>query len=287
MPAEEAQATRLEMAHVLFMDLVGYSRLSVEEQSRRIGALQEIVRSCAAYREAEAEETLLAHPAGDGMALAFFRDPATPARCALEVAEAVAGRDDLPLRMGIHSGPVHRAEDINRTANVRGPGINVAQRVMDCGDAGHILLSYIVAESLAESEVWAPRLSDLGEVEVKHGLRIRLYRLTHGGLGSDATPTRVRDLRQQWSDQHRNHNLPAALTSFIGREEQIEEVKERLRETRLLTLTGTGGTGKTRLSLRVGEEVVDEYPDGVWFVELASISDPGLIPNVVAAVLGV
>ncbi|MAF09641.1 hypothetical protein CMK11_04250 [Candidatus Poribacteria bacterium] len=287
MPDREDETTHLEMAHVLFMDLVGYSRLSVEEQSRRIGALQEIVRSCPVYREAESEETVLAHPAGDGMALAFFRDPSSPARCALAVAEAIAARDDLPLRMGIHSGPVHRAEDINRTANVRGPGINVAQRVMDCGDAGHILLSYVVAESLSESEVWSPRLHDLGEVEVKHGLRVRLFSLADGDIGDPATPTRVRALREQWSEEHRNHNLPASLTSFIGREGQVEEVKGRLRETRLLTLTGTGGTGKTRLSMRVGEESLDEYPDGVWFVELASISDPDLVINVVAAVLGV
>ncbi|MAF11178.1 hypothetical protein CMK11_12070 [Candidatus Poribacteria bacterium] len=286
MPDKEDQS-HLDMAHVLFMDLVGYSRLSAEEQSRRIGALQEVVRSCSIYQQAESEQTLLAHPAGDGMALAFFRGPSSPARCAIEVAEAVIRRDDLPLRMGVHSGPIYRAEDINRTANVRGPGINVAQRVMDCGEAGHILLSYIAAESLAESEIWAPRLHDLGEVEVKHGLRLRLYSLVDGDLGSDATPARVGELREEWNEEHRSHSLPVALTSFIGREDQIEEVKGRLRETRLLTLTGTGGTGKTRLSMRVGEDVIDEYPDGVWFVELASISDPDLIPNVVAAVLGV
>jgi predicted ATPase/class 3 adenylate cyclase len=287
MPDQEGHATRLEMAHVLFMDLVGYSRLPLEEQNRRIGALQETVRGLPAYQDAANAGALLSHPAGDGMALAFFHDPSAPARCALEVSEAVTSRDDLPLRMGIHCGPVYRAEDINRTANVRGPGINVAQRVMDCGDTGHILLSYRSADALLPLAAWENRLRDLGEVEVKHGLRLRLYSLMDGDRGSDATPTRVGELREEWIQEHRNHNLPTALTSFVGREEQIEEVKERLRETRLLTLTGAGGTGKTRLSIRVGEESLDDYPDGVWFVELASISDPNLIANIVAAVLGV
>jgi predicted ATPase/class 3 adenylate cyclase len=287
MPDREDESTRLEMAHVLFMDLVGYSRLPLEEQNRSIAALQDIVRGLRTYQQAEAEDALLSHPAGDGMALAFFHDPSAPAQCALEIAAAVSTRGDLPLRMGIHSGPVYRAEDINRAANVRGPGINLAQRVMDCGDTGHVLLSYTTADALLPLAAWQDRLHDLGEVEVKHGLRIRLYRLTDGSVGAEATPVRVRELREQWSAEHRRHNLPASLTSFIGREEQIKEVKERLRETRLLTLTGSGGAGKTRLSMRVGEEVVDEYPDGVWFVELASISDPGLIVNAVAAVLDV
>ena len=278
---------RLDMAHVLFMDLVGYSRLPLEEQNQRIEALQEVVRGREAVQIAEADGTLLAHPAGDGMALAFFGDPSAPARCALEVSEAIRSRDDLPLRIGIHSGPVYQAEDINRTANVRGPGINVAQRVMDCADAGHILLSYTTADALLPLSAWEDRLFDLGEVEVKHGLRLRLYGLTNGEGGADAPSARIRELREQWSAEHRAHNLPASLTSFIGREEQIEEVKQRLRETRLLTLTGMGGTGKTRLSLRVGEEALDEYPDGVWFVELASISDPNLIVSYVAAVLDV
>ena len=158
---KDGDSTRLEMAHVLFMDLVGYSRLSIEEQHSRIGALQELVRLRPAYKRAESEGALLAHPAGDGMALAFFGDPSSPAQCALEVAGAVAERSDLPLRMGIHTGTIHRAEDINRAANVRGPGINLAQRVMDCGDAGHILLSYTAADALTDSETWVPRLRDL------------------------------------------------------------------------------------------------------------------------------
>ncbi|MAF10780.1 hypothetical protein CMK11_10030, partial [Candidatus Poribacteria bacterium] len=210
MSAADDTTTRLEVAHVLFMDLVGYSRLAVEEQSRRIAALQDIVRGTAAYTQAKHEASVLAHPAGDGMALAFFGDPSSPARCALEVAEAARGRADLPLRMGIHSGPIHRAEDINDTPNVRGPGINLAQRVMDCGDAGHILLSYMTAEALIESEVWKARLHDLGEVEVKHGVRIRIYSLAIDGAAEPQRPAKVVELAAQWAAEHRTHNLPVA-----------------------------------------------------------------------------
>jgi predicted ATPase len=286
-PASEDSPTRLEVAHVLFMDLVGYSRLTIEDQSRRIATLQDIVRQTDAYREAHAEASVLAHPAGDGVALAFFGDPSFPARCAIEVAQATRGSDDLPLRMGVHSGPIHRAEDINDTPNVRGPGINLAQRVMDCGDAGNILLSYMTAEALIVSEAWKSRLHDLGEVEVKHGVRIRIYSLSVDEDETIARPAKVVELAAKWAAEHRTHNLPAALTSFVGREGQIETVKARLADTRLLTLTGTGGTGKTRLSLRVGEEVLGDYPDGVWFVELASIADAELIVDAVAAVLDV
>jgi hypothetical protein len=189
--------------------------------------------------------------------------------------------------MGVHSGPIHRAEDINDTPKVRGPGINLAQRVMDCGDAGNILLSYMTAEALIVSEAWKSRLHDLGEVEVKHGVRIRIYSLAVDADETIARPAKVVELAEKWAAEHRTHNLPAALTSFVGREGQIEAVKARLADTRLLTLTGTGGTGKTRLSLRVGEDLLGDYPDGVWFVELASIADPDLIVDAVAAVLGV
>jgi len=263
MLGEEDRATRLDMAHVLFMDLVGYSRLSLEEQSRRIGTLQEIVRSLPAYRSAEANGALLSHPAGDGMALAFFGDPSSPAQCALEAAEATRSQTDLPLRMGIHSGPVHRAEDINRTANVRGPGINVAQRVMDCGDAGDILLSYTNAEVLMELDAWSGRLRDFGELHVKHGLRLRLYGLATGEVGSHELPSRLRQERAVGRYEHANHNIPAELTSFVGRDDQIREVVDLLPSTRLLTLMGTGGTGKTRMAMRVGTRVLDKYADGV------------------------
>lgn len=281
----EAHTDRTEMAHVLFMDMVGYSRLPLGEQNRRVGALQDIVRDLPAYQQAESDGALLSHPAGDGMALAFLHDPSAPAQCALEIAEAVRSHDDLPLRMGVHSGPVYRAEDINRTANVLGPGINLAQRVMDCADAGHILLSYTSADALLPLAAWKDRLHDLGETEVKHGLALRLHSLVDGDLGVAERPARVREHSERWAIEHAKHNLPAALTSFVGRDEQVREVKGRLRETRLLTLTGTGGPGKTRLSLRIGEDVLADYPDGVWFVELASIADPELIPTAVAAVL--
>lgn len=280
-------SARLDIAHVLFMDLVGYSRVPLEEQLRRVTDLQAIVRQTEVFRLAQEEGTVLSHPAGDGMALAFFRDPSFPPQCALEVAERVRDRDDLPLRMGVHSGPVHRAEDINRTENVVGPGINIAQRVMDCGDAGHILMSYTTAEVLEQLETWETRLHDIGDVEVKHGLRLRLYTLVDGDLGLATVPSKVVDSTNDSNVETQRHNLPVALSSFIGRERHIQEAIQRLTHTRLLTLTGTGGAGKTRLSLRVGELVADDYEHGVWLVELAPMTDATLIPATLAAILGV
>ncbi len=184
-------ATRLEMAHVLFMDVVGYTRLSLERQGACIQQLQALVRGTPTFQQAEADGFLLSHPSGDGMALAFFDDPTAPVRCALEIADRMRGGQNIELRMGVHSGPVTRGEDINGMPNVRGQAINMANRVMDCGDAGHILVSRSAGDILSELTRWAEALVDLGEAEIKHGESIGLYSLVDGGLGNPARPSRL------------------------------------------------------------------------------------------------
>src|SRR5437763_7502165 len=172
-----APAGTVEIAHVLFTDLVGYSLLPMDQQKEYLAQLQQIVRESPQFRAAEAAGDIISLPTGDGMALAFFGDPTAPAQCALEVAAGLKSRPHLQLRMGIHSGPVYRVADVNANANVAGGGINMAQRVMDCGDAGHILLSRNVAEVLEQLRDWRDSLYDLGVHEVKHGIKVHLFNL--------------------------------------------------------------------------------------------------------------
>ncbi len=146
----------LRLAHVLFIDIVGSSKLLINEQSELLRCLTEIVRSTSQVRDAEAAGKLIRLPTGDGMALAFFTNPDAPVRCALEVSKALKNHPNLPLRMGIHSGPVDEVVDVNERSNIAGAGITIAQRVMDCGDAGHILLSKRVADDLANYSQWRP-----------------------------------------------------------------------------------------------------------------------------------
>src|SRR2546423_9107239 len=157
---------KFEIGHVLFIDIVGYSNLLINEQSEQIQKLKLIVRGTEQFRLAEAEGKLLRLPTGDGGALVFRTTPEAPVLCALEVSKALKSYPQLPVRMGIHSGPVNEISDLNEQANIAGAGINFAQRVMDCGDAGHILLSKHVAEDLEEYEHWRPLLHDLGAYEV-------------------------------------------------------------------------------------------------------------------------
>jgi hypothetical protein len=177
MPAEVKKEIQLEIAHVLFIDIVGYSKLSVNEQHARIEELNEIVRLSEQFRKAEAANRILKIPTGDGMALVFYKSPEKPAQCAFEISRALKERPRLQIRMGIHSGPVSGVVDVNERTNVAGAGINIARRVMDCGDAGHILLSHHVAEDLAEYERWRPCLHDIGTFEVKHGVRVNVTNL--------------------------------------------------------------------------------------------------------------
>jgi len=190
MPSAASDA-RLEIAHVLFMDIVGWSKLLINEQSELLRRLNEVVRSTAQVRVAEAAGKLIRLPTGDGMALAFFTTPDAPVRCAVEISRALKEYPDLPLRMGIHSGPVDEIVDVNERANIAGAGITVAQRVMDCGSAGHILLSKRAADDLAHYSQWRPLLHDLGEFEVKHSLRLGLVNLYDDDVGNPQLPEKL------------------------------------------------------------------------------------------------
>src|SRR5256886_3995254 len=194
MPPESDDNLRLEIGHVLFIDIVGYSKLLNEEQKERLNQLSEIVLATTPVREAT-DEQLVRLPTGDGMALVFRDSAEEPARCALEIAEALQKNPELPVRMGIHSGPVSEVTDVSGRTNIAGAGINMAQRVMDCGDAGHILLSQHVADDLVHSRQWASRLRDLGECEVKHGVRLHLVNLYAEPLGNAALPQKFQQAK--------------------------------------------------------------------------------------------
>jgi TolB-like protein/class 3 adenylate cyclase len=196
-PGEPTPDLQLEIAHLLLIDVVGYSKLLVNEQIELLQELKQIVRSTECFRAAEASGKLIRVPTGDGMALLFFRSPEEPAQCALEISQALKDHPHIRLRMGVHSGPVNQVTDVNDRTNIAGAGINVAQRVMDCGDAGHILLSAHVAEDLTEYRHWQPHLHDLGECEVKYGLRLHLFNLYKDGLGNPQVPEKLRRGRRR------------------------------------------------------------------------------------------
>ncbi|MFN2507845.1 MAG: adenylate/guanylate cyclase domain-containing protein [Chthoniobacterales bacterium] len=183
---------QLEIAHVLFIDIVGYSKLLISEQSDLLEKLKAMVRRSEEVRTAEAEGKLIRLPTGDGMALVFRNSPEAPVQCALELARAVKQHPELLLRMGIHSGPINEVSDVNDRANVTGAGINMAQRIMDCGDAGHILLSQHVADDLEQYGQWRPLLHDLGQCEVKHRVRLHVVNLYDGEVGNPAVPDKFR-----------------------------------------------------------------------------------------------
>jgi class 3 adenylate cyclase/Tfp pilus assembly protein PilF len=188
MAAEIKKEIQLEIAHVLFTDIVGYSKLPIHQQRALVERLSEIVRGTDEYQAAKAAGRLITIPTGDGITLVFYDSPETPAECALEISRALKNYPEVQLRMGIHSGPVSGVIDATGKANVAGAGINIAQRVMDCGDAGHILLSKHVAEDLEEYPHWQPHLHELGECEVKHGVRVSVVNLYTPELGNPAVP---------------------------------------------------------------------------------------------------
>ncbi len=181
----------LEMAYVLFMDIVAYSSLPMDRQTERISTLVDIVRNTEEFRTAHASDQLISLPTGDGMALVFFRNPVAPVQCASEIARKLAMYPEIKLRMGIHNGPVYRIPDINTNLNVAGGGINMAQRVMDCGDAGHILVSRTVADTLGQLSDWAGCFHDLGPAEVKHGVIVQLANFYKDDVGNPALPQKV------------------------------------------------------------------------------------------------
>jgi TolB-like protein/Tfp pilus assembly protein PilF len=182
----------LEVAHLLLIDVVGYSKLLVNEQIELIQKLNQIVRAGECFRRAEAGGKLIRLPTGDGMALLFFNSPEQPVNCALEITKELQSHPEIKIRMGVHSGPVNQVTDVNDRSNVAGPGINVGQRVLDCGDAGHILLSKHLADDLMQYRHWQPYLQDLGECEAKHGLRLHIVNLYKDGLGNPALPEKFK-----------------------------------------------------------------------------------------------
>src|SRR5215469_10142257 len=187
MPAIKSDP-HLAIAHVLFIDVVGYSKLLVNEQRELIQELNQVVRKTAQFRKSDAAGKLIRLPVGDGMALVFFQTPEEPVQCAMEIARALKTHPRLQLRMGVHSGPVDQMKDVNERINVAGVGINIAKRVMDCGDARHILLSKRVADDLAQDSLWQAHLHELGEIEIKHGAKLGIVNLYTEELGNPQGP---------------------------------------------------------------------------------------------------
>ena len=230
MPEEQKTKLRLEIAHVLFIDVVGYSKLLVKQQSELLSELNEIVSGTNEFREADSAGKLIRLPTGDGMALVFRTDPEAPVQCAIEIAQALKSHPAIQLRMGIHSGPVNEVVDVNQRSNIAGAGINMAQRVMDCGDAGHILLSRHVADDLEQDDRWRPLLHDLGMCEVKHGARVGVTNLYSDEVGNPNLPSKLQAVRK-----HHAHvrwaavaialvvvaALAAALLSFCAKDRRV------------------------------------------------------------------
>src|SRR2546430_2522296 len=181
----------MQTAHVLFIDVVAYSKLLVNEQREVLQQLNEVVRRTTQFAKSDASGKLIRIPSGDGMALVFFQSPEEPVHCAMEIARALKNHPQVRVRMGVHSGPVNQVTDVNDRVNVAGAGINFAQRVMDCADAGHILISKRVADDLAQDTLWQPLLHELGEVEVKHGVKLGVVNLYNAELGNPDAPRRL------------------------------------------------------------------------------------------------
>src|SRR5438477_4833954 len=185
------EASHLETAHVLFIDVVAYSKLLVNEQREVLQQLNDIVRNAPQFGKSSAAGKLIRIPSGDGMALVFFQSPEEPVHCAMEIARALKNHPHIRVRMGVHSGPVDQMTDLNDRLNVAGAGINFAQRVMDCGDAGHILISKRVADDLAQDSIWQPLLHELAEIEVKHGVKLGVVNLYNEELGNAQPPRKM------------------------------------------------------------------------------------------------
>jgi len=214
MADENKSELRLEIGHVLFIDIVGYSKLLITEQSDQVQKLKEIVRGTEQVRVAEAEGKLLRLPTGDGGALVFRTTLEAPVLCSIEIAKELRKHPELKVRMGIHSGPVNEITDLNAQANIAGAGINIAQRVMDCGDPGHILVSRRVAEDLEHYPRWQPYLHQLGECEVKHGQKVSLVNFCDDEIGNRAMPRKFRQVRAAKSK--RIGKMAAAITLLIS-----------------------------------------------------------------------
>src|SRR6266446_6844812 len=231
MSAEVKKEIQLEIAHVLFIDIVGYSKLSVNEQHAAVEELNQIVRASEQFERAEAASRLLKIPTGDGMALGFYTSPEAPAQCAVEISRGLKEHPRLQLRMGIHSGPVSGVVDVNNRPNLAGAGINMAQRVMDCGDAGHILLSKHVAEDLEEYEQWRPLLHDLGTCEVKHGVRVSVVNLYDDQFGNATLPRKFETVQK--------HRAYVLFIDIVGYSKLVVDQQRRLLELLNQIVRGT------------------------------------------------
>src|ERR1700757_4798218 len=197
MAADIKKEIQLEIAHVLFIDIVGYSKLLINEQSEQLQTLKQIVRGTEQFQRAKAEGKLLGLPTGDGGALVFRTSLEAPLLCAIEISHRLKEHPELQVRMGIHSGPVNEVADLNEQMNATGAEINLAQRVMNCGDAGHILRSQHVADDLEQYPRWQPQLHSLGECEVKHGVRIGVVNFYDGTIGNSVAPKKFQILRKR------------------------------------------------------------------------------------------
>src|SRR6201997_128774 len=214
MSVESKKEIQLEIAHVLFIDIVGYSKLSINDQHGVVDELTQIVRATEQFQKADASERLIKIATGDGMALVFYTSPEAPVHCAVELSRALKDHPRLRVRMGIHSGPVSGVVDVTGRTNLAGAGLNLARRVMDCGDAGHILLSKHVAEDLSEFEEWRPLLHDLGACEVKHGLTIQVVNLWGDDVGNPQTPSKLRAQKEQ--SRRRQWMLLGGAAAFLA-----------------------------------------------------------------------
>src|SRR5437764_6675291 len=197
MPTQVSKEIELEIAYVLFIDIVGYSKLVTHEQRRLLELLNQIVRKAEHFRAAGTKSRLITVPTGDGMALVFYNTPEAPVECALEISRAASEHPELKLRMGINGGPVSGVVDVSGRSNIAGAGINIAQRVMDCGDTGHILISKHLAEDVEQYGDWKRHLHDLGECEVKHGAHVSMVNLYTEELGNPEVPQKFRQSRQK------------------------------------------------------------------------------------------
>jgi adenylate cyclase len=269
MPAERSSDVKFEIGHVLFIDIVGYSKLLINEQSEQIQKLREIVRGTEQFRLAETEGKLLRLPTGDGGALVFRNSPEAPVLCALEIAKALQAKPGskekppLRLRMGIHSGPVNEVTDLNEQANIAGAGINIAQRIMDCGDAGHILLSKRVTDDLEHYPQWRSHFHDLGECEVKHGVRVSLVNLYTDDLGNPEVPEKLRRAKGQRAPgvTERAEGLWVAVLPFkTSGDSEMESFANGLGEdittglSRFRYLSVVGHASSARLKGEAGDE---------------------------------
>src|SRR5438034_7489002 len=210
MSTQTKKEIALEIAHVLFIDIVGYSKLSINEQNAAVDELTQIVRATEQFQKADASERLIKIATGDGMALVFYASPEAPVRCAMELSRALKHHPRLRLRMGIHSGPVSGVVDVTDRINLAGAGLNLAQRVMSCGDADHILLSKHVAEDLAEFEEWRPLLHELGACEVKHGAEVSVVNLYGTDAGNPNLPKAFQLIKQRRA-RHRSIAIAATV----------------------------------------------------------------------------